>query len=753
MTDFGLSDGYNIHDGLDQSEHLRRYHVNFKFVVKMGRVESMDGMTSYLAAGAFIDDMIWIENCQASTQYALNIASEFFKINDISINNDKTVVISINQGVKVASLSICDQPISIAKKSKAHCYVDIFLSMKGLSKSSVFKAHFDPIVSYQTQFSFVSSGVCCKWDVMVRKGLKSKAGLSYDFLDAVLHHSFLYGLKTFEQVQSERKIAALVSFFNASEVLGCLFDHRFLDLQFSVKLHVSLVNNFLAGIVKIFLSNELSLANNLPNAFCSPDHFPLLLILGSSEYFNSVCSLKCFGDKRGCVLDWKTFHCWKKLDPRGPMPFWFSVGFSASSSAGFAQFVNTNVLDSEVFSLVKDELYDGSLRNAGSVDTACDVAAYFLVLDRNIGVVVGGLLFSTLAELQAVMLALECVPSSCQVILHTDSQAAIDVCLSELSCTMSDFHNWYWLERCHIFNLVRKKDLEVTDLVAGNAAQSPFSLLTGVYEHYLVAENTAISGNAHHFEAGLGVGVISVDFIGCVNWISTAKVWHSNSHMLTEFTGRKTSNLHSYLIKAVHRHLPVAVRKRLYDKGYPGILCLLCSEVEFSDHAFTCSRDVVIHDEVLVKTSAHWVLVVGLCDSLFSAVLWTLSACSLDVSLYSIVYKSFVLDEWYEEAQSVFENKKQTIGEVVSFVRFVADLYCVKAWLVRSEHKVWMEKTGLVADSEVVSDLSRDVSSILSGEVIRILGVVELFTVSFGHHLLCCFFSGLDSVVNINIGV
>ncbi|KAG9292709.1 hypothetical protein G9A89_008297 [Geosiphon pyriformis] len=95
---------------------------------------------------------------------------------------------------------------------------------------------------------------------MVRKDLKSKAGLPHDFPDAALYHPSLYGLKTFEQVQSEEKIAALVSFSNASGVLGHLFNHRFLDLQvlgwapldllqFSVKLYVSPVNNFLAEIV------------------------------------------------------------------------------------------------------------------------------------------------------------------------------------------------------------------------------------------------------------------------------------------------------------------------------------------------------------------------------------------------------------------------------------------------------------------------------------------------------------------------
>ncbi|KAG9293503.1 hypothetical protein G9A89_009227 [Geosiphon pyriformis] len=157
--------------------------------------------------------------------------------------------------------------------------------------------------------------------------------------------------------------------------------------------------------------------------------------------------------------------------------------------------------------------------------------------------------------------------------------------------------------------------------------------------------------------------------------------------------------------------------------------------MEFSDHAFMCSRDVVICNEILVEASAHWML----------------SASSLDVGLYSIVYKGFVLNKWCEETWGVFNDKKQAIGKIVNFVRFVANLHHVRAWLVRSEHRVQIEKAGLVADSGVVSGLSCDVSFMLSGGVVRMLGVVELFAVNFGHHLLCCFFSGLSGIVSVII--
>ncbi|KAG9302246.1 hypothetical protein G9A89_008737 [Geosiphon pyriformis] len=122
----------------------------------MGKIEDSGEITSYFTAGAF-----------------------FFDINNISINNEKMVVISINQGVRMASLNISGQPISIVRKMK---HIDGFFNV----------------------------------------------------------------------------------FSNAPDIFEHLFNHKFLDLQvlewalldslqFSVKLYVSLVNNFLAG-----MSNELS---------------------------------------------------------------------------------------------------------------------------------------------------------------------------------------------------------------------------------------------------------------------------------------------------------------------------------------------------------------------------------------------------------------------------------------------------------------------------------------------------------------
>ncbi|KAG9296045.1 hypothetical protein G9A89_011897 [Geosiphon pyriformis] len=199
MTDFGLTDEYSVHNGLDQGEvfssllwcifydtllcKVKRqetvygYRLNLYYVVKSGRIDSQDSLTSFLAVGAF-----------AATQYILNVASEFFRMNDISINNNKTVVIPINCRVMAPFLS----------------FFANFVLRKAISNK---------------QFSYL----VLAWNVLIRKGLKLKLGLPLDFPNNVLHYSLFYSLKTFEQIQAKDKIAAVVCFTNSVGLVFSVF--------------------------------------------------------------------------------------------------------------------------------------------------------------------------------------------------------------------------------------------------------------------------------------------------------------------------------------------------------------------------------------------------------------------------------------------------------------------------------------------------------------------------------------------------
>ncbi|KAG9302054.1 hypothetical protein G9A89_021098 [Geosiphon pyriformis] len=604
MTDFGLSD-------VKRHKHLCGYRIDSKFVAKSGRIEASEGKTSFLAADAFVDDMIW--------------------------------------RVKNALLLINGLPILIAKKSELHQYLGIFLLTESFSKPSLAQAHKDirffsnivlrktimnkqfcylvlavlqPIVSYHIQFSFVTLDVYHKWDIMIRKGFRAKAGLLCDFPSKILHHPSLYGLKPFEQVQFEGKLALLISFSNGHSILEHLFNHKFLNLQvlgwsplnplqFLIKLHVSFVNNFLAEVVKIFLENELSLTNNLPCAFHGSGDFPMSDLVPyrfflTSDFMNNSVFL---GVKAATTT---------KEDV-----------LSVLDSNKFSE-VHNSLL--EVWSDCIEIYTDRSLRYVGSVEVAGGAAAYFLAANTGIRVKITGLLSSTLTKLQTMVLALKCVPFSCSIVLYLNSQSVIDACISEAFLITPDFHNQCWIKRLQIVNLLKDKNISIkwvkvkrhsnvlgnvrTNALANETIFLSLFLSVKIWKRFLVTEKTAISSNICHFaqnlyqsiccaywKTGLGFDIVPNIMIKKIDWNATMTIWHPDLHMFFEFTSRKSANLCTYLMKIVYRQLLVTVRKRLYNRSYLGVLCLLCDEMEFSNHVFACSGDFGLRGDILVKAT------------------------------------------------------------------------------------------------------------------------------------------------------
>ncbi|KAG9306709.1 hypothetical protein G9A89_004256 [Geosiphon pyriformis] len=350
MTDFGLTDGYYVHDGLDQEEEsVCGYRLNSHFISRTGQVEPQARLTSFLAVGAFVDNTIWIGGSRAAMQHILNVASEFFRINDISINNDKTVAISINSQIYLG-IFLSSEGLSMPSLAKARLNIQFFVNLvlrKAISDKQftyLVSAVLLPIISYRTQFSFVPVNVYNKWDSMVRRCLKSKSGLPFDFSNDAVYHPFLYNFKTFEQIQAESKLAAVLAFANSVGILGRLFSHRSHDLQalswhpchsllFSAYVDVSLSNNFLSGVVRIFSGCDLSLGISLASAFHFQDGTPMSIVLGEPRFLKCVPSLKHYGitfveqlcDRHGVAFSWKIFKCWKRLDSHGPVSVWFDI--------------------------------------------------------------------------------------------------------------------------------------------------------------------------------------------------------------------------------------------------------------------------------------------------------------------------------------------------------------------------------------------------------------------------------------------
>ncbi|KAG9298231.1 hypothetical protein G9A89_002719 [Geosiphon pyriformis] len=868
MTDFGLTDGYCVHDGLDQREvfspllwhifydsllcEVKRqnsvygYKLNSYFISKTGQVDPQAGLSSFFAAGAFVNDTIWVDNSQAAMQHILDVANEFFKFNDISVNNDKMVAISINCRVLNPHLTISGASISIAKKGEFYRYLDIFLSSEGLLKPSLAKAQVDvwffvnlvlrktvfdkqyaylvstvlfPIISYRTQFSFIFVYVSNKWDALVCKILKSKSGLPHDFPNDALYHLSLYGLKTFEQIQAESKLASAVTFANSAGILGRLFSHKFHDLQvlswcprhlllFPSHIGVNPSNNFLASVVRIFSGCDLSLGGSLACAFCHWCGTPMSLVLSEPCFLKCVFSLrhyeiafvKLLRDHNSDVFSWKAFKCWKRLDPCGPISFWFDLSIHFLGGFGLlslsSSFVDGHAVSDihlfHDFGVVCDTLLttdaahlsvymDGSLSGLGTVNVKAGAAIFFEDINLGLGIGVFSLVFSTLMKLQAIALALECVPSSRSIDLFSDSQAVLDACRSESSLVCPDFRNCCWIEHCHIATIIHRKNLDMNwvkvkghsdvsgnvhaNALAKNAAFSAWRLPHLVSKHFLCAGGTAVSSNSRHFvcnifqsvhcacwKVGVGSRVVADSLHADVNWFKSSMVWHTNSYLASSFTNMCMASYCTYFMKALHHQLPVTMHKCLYDRRYLSVVCLFCGNVEISDHIFSCPQDATGCAYLLDTYVSAWKALSSLSRS-SSCVSQVLASCISEIGIGVALCKDFVFDNWFQKSVSVFKDSKKGTIRIVGFVYEFCLVFWDDIWLVRAKHQVFMERHGLISCDESVLVSISGLPVAFSAGVIRLLGVVEAFGISFGFCKLCLFFSGIGDTVSMHIGM
>ncbi|KAG9306535.1 hypothetical protein G9A89_004732 [Geosiphon pyriformis] len=239
---------------------------------------------------------------------------------------------------------------------------------------------------------------------------------------------------------------------------------------------------------------------------------------------------------------------------------------------------------------------DESLRSLGTVGCRASAAVFFKDIDSGLGIGVSGLMLSTLAEIQAIVLALECVSLSSSVCLFLDSQSALDAYKDH-----SDI-----------------PENEYADSLADTFISDWF-FSSHLSKHFLVADGGIISGNSRHFvhdvyhfvchvhwKVGFGSKFLSHGLLYEIDWHYSSLVWHPDLHMATSYTSKALANVHTYFMKALHCWLPVTVHKCLYDKHYSSILCLYCGKIaSYKVVEFVCSLSLAFRDEIWLVHAKH----------------------------------------------------------------------------------------------------------------------------------------------------
>ncbi|KAG9286511.1 hypothetical protein G9A89_014677 [Geosiphon pyriformis] len=704
-------------------------------------IKSRAKLSSFFAANTFVNNTIWVGSSQSTTQQILDVAGEFFWINDVSINNDKTVIIPINSRVSNPSLSINGLLISIAKKGESHQYLVLWKAVSDKQLLYLVLAVLHSIVSYITQFSFVSVGVCNKWDVLICKGLKLKSSLPLNFPSDIIHNPSFYSLKPFFQVQSESKVASLVSFVNSNGIVDHLFSHRSHDLQVLcwnpvhllssfVRICVSASNNFLAGIIHVFLDCNLSLSGSLATPFRFHGGVPMSAVLDKSKFLRFLPSLRWHDiafvnqlcDHYGAIFNWYTFKCWKRLNPHGSIPEWFKLSVVFLNNAGTSSL--------SVYT-------DGFFSNLDIASCKAGAAAYFEDIGLGLRVNVSSLMSSILAEFS--------------IHLFSDSQSALDVCKLELKLAYSDFHNQCWVKHHHIVNVIHGKNLRISwhkvkshSDISGNECIDYFPPCLN--KHFLIADGSIVSGNSRHFvhdiyysvccarwEVGSGSKFLAGSLLSKVDWCCSLLVWHSDLNMATSFTSKLSANACTYFMKALYHQLLVAVRKHFYIRLYPSVLCLYCGQVEVSDHVFSCKID---------EFAQHYLLESHL-----------LSSCISDFFVFMAFYKGFVFDSWFCKAVSVFHDSKVASLEIVKFVHSLGLVFRTGVWSIHAKYYAYMEKNELIPiDGSAVISVPGSALRFSAG-IIKLLGIADAVGICFGFCKSCLFFFGIGDPVSVHIAV
>ena len=111
ITNFGNTESYQVHDGVDQGEMIApilwRIYYNSLLEEIVQRVKGY-GMSALIPSNvkttiplqqiysilAYMDDMLWIANSKNKLEKIIEIASSFYKIAGIQVNLNKSVLVA-----------------------------------------------------------------------------------------------------------------------------------------------------------------------------------------------------------------------------------------------------------------------------------------------------------------------------------------------------------------------------------------------------------------------------------------------------------------------------------------------------------------------------------------------------------------------------------------------------------------------------------------------------------------------------------
>ncbi|KAG9287263.1 hypothetical protein G9A89_008893 [Geosiphon pyriformis] len=193
---------------------------------------------------------------------------------------------------------------------------------------------------------------------------------------------------------------------------------------------------------------------------------------------------------------------------------------------------------------------DGLIKGLGTVGACNDAAAYFPDIDAGVSIKIYSLLSSTLVEIHVITLVLECISAFSSVNLFMDSQALLDMCLLFESRMYLDFCDRCWIEKKHVYKIIKSKNLlvcwnkikghsgimgnEHADFLANTVTDFDLILPINMSCHFLSVEDRPVSRNAYYFVRHL------FDAVNFVGWNSKCVFGAVNDILHNSFNMNRT---------------------------------------------------------------------------------------------------------------------------------------------------------------------------------------------------------------------
>ncbi|KAG9299321.1 hypothetical protein G9A89_013969 [Geosiphon pyriformis] len=179
-------------------------------------------------------------------------------------------------------------------------------------------------------------------------------------------------------------------------------------------------------------------------------------------------------------------------------------------------------------------------------------AAYFPNINNDMEVGVNGLLSSTLTELHAITLALECVSVSRHPWMLVPLIKILLVLIFVINNKVKNHSEVYGNKH--------------TNLLANIATSFDIMLSVETFCHFLSVKEKPVSGNICYFVRRL------FNVMSFVSWEAKYVAYAVKSMLCNEIDIQYMFSV--WHPNAIHNCLSVAKKKRLYDLGYLSVLCI-----------------------------------------------------------------------------------------------------------------------------------------------------------------------------------